>query len=160
MVSRKILQELSFETEEAVDGKDALEACKRKVPDAVLLDWNMPVMDGLIALAPNLKVDPYVKLIIASTLTGHNADISLRALRAGAADYIPKPTIREISSGAGFRRDLLLKVRALGAGRRPGAGRVGGSFLARRVNRVSAFPIVVLGSTVVLRQAGSSPPTS
>ena len=47
MVARKILQALNFETEEAVDGKDALEACKRKMPEAILLDWNMPVMDGL-----------------------------------------------------------------------------------------------------------------
>ena len=47
MVARKILQELEFETIEAADGQQALDECKSKFPDAILLDWNMPVMDGL-----------------------------------------------------------------------------------------------------------------
>ena len=47
MVARKILEELSFETIEAADGQEALDACKQKLPDAVLLDWNMPVMSGI-----------------------------------------------------------------------------------------------------------------
>ena len=47
MVARKILEELEFETREAVDGQTALEACKTAMPDAVLLDWNMPVMNGI-----------------------------------------------------------------------------------------------------------------
>ena len=47
MVAKKILQELDFETVEAADGRKALNACKESMPDAVLLDWNMPVMNGL-----------------------------------------------------------------------------------------------------------------
>ncbi len=57
-----------------------------------MLDIEMPVMDGLTAL-PQLiaKRDPTLKVIMASTLTRRNADISLQALQAGAADYLPKP---------------------------------------------------------------------
>ena len=47
MVARKILQELEFKTEEAADGKEAMDACKNSMPDVVLLDWNMPVMSGI-----------------------------------------------------------------------------------------------------------------
>ena len=47
MVARKILQGLEFDTSEAADGREALDACKAQLPDAVLLDWDMPVMDGL-----------------------------------------------------------------------------------------------------------------
>ena len=47
MVARKILQGLDFDTSEAADGREALDACKAQLPDAVLLDWEMPVMDGL-----------------------------------------------------------------------------------------------------------------
>ena len=47
MVARKILKELDFDTTEAVDGKEALDACTNDMPDAILLDWNMPVMNGI-----------------------------------------------------------------------------------------------------------------
>lgn len=46
-VARRILEEMKFETSEAVDGKDALDKCRVGMPDAILLDWNMPVMSGL-----------------------------------------------------------------------------------------------------------------
>ena len=46
-VARRILEGMSFEITEAENGQDALNACTRRMPDAILLDWNMPVMDGL-----------------------------------------------------------------------------------------------------------------
>jgi two-component system chemotaxis response regulator CheY len=46
-VARRILEDLSFEITEAEDGAQALDACRREMPSAILLDWNMPVMDGL-----------------------------------------------------------------------------------------------------------------
>lgn len=62
-VARRILEGLEFQIVEAEDGEKALEACKSQLPDAVLLDWNMPVMDGydfLAQLAPDAgaAIDP------------------------------------------------------------------------------------------------------
>jgi two-component system chemotaxis response regulator CheY len=45
-VARRILEGLEFEISEAEDGEQALDACQRRLPDAILLDWNMPKMDG------------------------------------------------------------------------------------------------------------------
>ncbi len=87
--------------------------------DIIILDIEMPVMDGLTALPKLLDVDPEIKIIMASTLSTRNAEISIRALNAGAADYVPKPTSsREIRTGDEFRRALLAKVKALGEVRR------------------------------------------
>ncbi len=84
--------------------------------DVIILDIEMPVMDGLTALPLLLKADPNIKVIMASTLTKRNAEISLRALSAGATEYVPKPsTARELSGGENdFRRELLDKVKSLG----------------------------------------------
>lgn len=83
--------------------------------DVIILDIEMPVMDGLTALPLLLKADPNIKVIMASTLTKRNAEISLRALSAGATEYVPKPsTARELSGENDFRRELLDKVKNLG----------------------------------------------
>ncbi len=84
--------------------------------DVIILDIEMPVMDGLTALPLLLKADPNVKVIMASTLTKRNAEISLRALSAGATEYVPKPsTARDLSGGENdFKRELLDKVKNLG----------------------------------------------
>ncbi len=97
------------------NGEAALKALDRYTIDVVLLDIEMPVMDGMTALPLMLKKQPDLKVIMASTLTLDNADISLRALELGAIDYIPKPTAtRELSSGADFKRELVEKVTVLG----------------------------------------------
>ena len=101
------------------NGQMALSALERYDIEVIILDIEMPVMDGLTALPKLLKVDPDLQIIMASTLTLKNADVSMRALEAGAADYIPKPTSsREISGGPDFKHELIDKVRALGAARR------------------------------------------
>ena len=106
------------------DGEQALAALKRKSVDVVVLDIEMPVMDGMTALPKMLAQDPTVKVIMASTLTAKNAEISLQALSAGAADYIPKPTSTgALCSATDFNRELVSKVKALGfarRGKRPG----------------------------------------
>jgi len=93
--------------------------------DVIILDIEMPVMDGLTALPLLLKADPNIKIIMASTLTKRNAEISLRALSAGATEYVPKPsTARELSGGENdFRRELLDKVKNLGLVHRAVTGR-------------------------------------
>lgn len=101
------------------NGQMALNAMERHDVEVVILDIEMPVMDGLTALPLLLKVDPHLQVIMASTLTLKNADISLKALERGAADYIPKPTTsREISGGVDFKTHLVEKVRALATVRR------------------------------------------
>ena len=108
------------------NGELAVKAIARADVDVVILDIEMPVMDGLTALPELLRVKPGVKIIMASTLTRRNASYSLRALAAGACDYIAKPaSARELHSPDGFRHELLAKVKALadGADRRPKRGR-------------------------------------
>lgn len=100
------------------NGQLAVSQLSRSPVDVIVLDIEMPVMDGLTALPKLLEVDPGVKVIMASTLTLRNAEVSIRALELGAADYIPKPSAsRDISGGADFRRELLEKVRTFGEGR-------------------------------------------
>ena len=101
------------------NGQMAINALERYDIEVVILDIEMPVMDGLTALPLLLKIDPHLQVIMASTLTLKNADISLRALERGAADYIPKPTTsRELSGGVDFKTHLIEKVNALAAVRR------------------------------------------
>ena len=77
----------------------------RQDVEVVVLDIEMPVMDGLTALPLLLRAKPGIQVIMASTLTRKNADISMRAIGMGAADYIPKPTSRSELTGAdSFRR--------------------------------------------------------
>ncbi len=96
MVAKKILQELEFETPEAADGNEALNACKKSMPDAVLLDWNMPVMSG-IEFLKELRVLPGGDAPIVVFCTTEN-DIKhiQEAIEAGANEYIMKPFDSEI----------------------------------------------------------------
>ena len=85
--------------------------------DVVVLDIEMPVMDGITALPLLLRADPGLRIIMASTLTTRGADIALRALRLGAADYLPKPAVSAIADDS-FRRELVAKVKGLARLRR------------------------------------------
>ena len=81
----------------------------------MLLDIDMPDLDGLEALPLLLEKKRDLVVIMSSTLTRRNAEVSLKALALGAADYIPKPaTNREVTTSATFRRELIEKVRQLG----------------------------------------------
>jgi len=108
------------------NGQMAINTLQRQMIDVIVLDIEMPVLDGLSALPHLLNVDPNVKIVMASTLTAKNADISLRALKAGAADYIPKPSsTRELTSADDFKRELTEKVKALGMAARKADPRKG-----------------------------------
>jgi two-component system chemotaxis response regulator CheB len=96
------------------NGKLAVDQIRAAQVDVVVLDIEMPVMDGLAALPLLLRADPGVRVIMASTLTTRGADIALRALRLGASDYIPKPSSIRTVSDDGFKRELLEKVKGLG----------------------------------------------
>ena len=95
------------------NGKLAVEQMRTADVDVVVLDIEMPVMDGLTALPQLLRADPSVRVIMASTLTTRGAEIALRALRLGASDYVPKPSSIGTVSDDGFKRELLEKVKGL-----------------------------------------------
>lgn len=96
------------------NGQTAVMQIARHKPDVVILDIEMPVMDGLTALPKLLQADPGARIIMASTLTQKNAEISLEALQRGATDYIPKPLASQLQGSDNFRRDLLAKIAGLG----------------------------------------------
>jgi two-component system chemotaxis response regulator CheB len=102
-------------------GLDAVNQVERVNPDVAVLDIEMPDLDGISALPQLLARKRNLIVIMASTLTRRNAEISLKALSLGAADYIPKPeSTREIAAADIFKHDLIQKIRHLGANlRRP-----------------------------------------
>jgi two-component system, chemotaxis family, protein-glutamate methylesterase/glutaminase len=104
------------------NGQMAVVQAARKEMDVIILDIEMPVMDGLTALPKLQEVNPHARIIMASTLTQRNAAISLKALTLGATDYIAKPTTDKLNASEEFRRDLIHKVIALGQRKKPAPG--------------------------------------
>ena len=103
-------------------GRETIAWFDKNDADIVLLDIEMPDLDGITALPLLLQKKRDLTVIMVSTFTRRSAEISLRALSLGAADYIPKPeSTREVTTSISFRRELLEKVRALGHRRRPSA---------------------------------------
>ena len=96
MVAKKILQELKFETPEAADGQEALDSCKSSMPDAVLLDWNMPVMDGLQFLKELRQLPGGDSPVVVFCTTENDIEHIQQAIEAGANEYIMKPFDSEI----------------------------------------------------------------
>jgi two-component system, chemotaxis family, protein-glutamate methylesterase/glutaminase len=97
-------------------GLEAVNQLERINPDVAVLDIEMPELDGLSALPRLLAKKRDLVIIMASTLTRRNAEISFKALSLGAADYIPKPeSTREASAADIFHHDLIQKIRHLGA---------------------------------------------
>ena len=95
-IARRILEEMDFQIIEAEDGEQALKACKRAMPTAVLLDWNMPVMDGyeFMCHLRRLPGGDVPKVVFCTTENG--MDHISRALHGGANEYIMKPFDKEI----------------------------------------------------------------
>ncbi len=115
------------------DGQMAVNALARHPVDVIVLDIEMPVMDGLTAIPKLLAVNPAVRIIINSTLSIKNAEVSLRAIELGAADHVAKPTAREISGALSFKDDLIAKITVHGVASRAGSAR-------RRGETVAASP--------------------
>ena len=95
-VVASLFRELQFEVAEAQNGKSAVERCKQNAPDIVMLDWNMPVMDGITCLkelrAMNMPKRP---IVVMCTTESQMAKIQ-EALVVGADEYIMKPFDRDV----------------------------------------------------------------
>jgi two-component system chemotaxis response regulator CheY len=95
-VARRILEGLDFHITEAENGEKALEACRDSLPDAVLLDWNMPVMDGYDFLRNLRQMPGGNKPKVVFCTTENDVAHIARALHAGANEYIMKPFDKDI----------------------------------------------------------------
>ncbi|UTD27889.1 chemotaxis response regulator protein-glutamate methylesterase [Bradyrhizobium sp. WD16] len=117
MISRWIDAEPDLRVAASVrTGLEAVQTLERANPDVVVLDIEMPDLDGISALPQLLAKKRDLVVIMASTLTRRNAEISFKALSLGAADYVPKPeSTREAGAADTFKRDLLFKIRQFGA---------------------------------------------
>jgi two-component system, chemotaxis family, chemotaxis protein CheY len=95
-IARRIVEAMNFAVIEAEDGSKALEVCKQRFPDAILLDWNMPVMDGyeFIGHLRRMPGGDAPKVVFCTTENG--MDHIARALEAGANEYIMKPFDKDI----------------------------------------------------------------
>lgn len=116
MLSRIIEEEPGLSVIASVgDGERALKSLERHEVDVVVLDIEMPKMDGLTALPKIIEMAPGIQVLMASTLTLRNAKVSMQAMELGAADYIAKPSSSgELRSAADFRREFVEKVKSLG----------------------------------------------
>jgi len=117
MISRWIGAEPDMEVSASLrTGLDAVNQIERIKPDVAVLDIEMPELDGISALPQLLAKKRDLVIIMASTLTRRNAEISFKALSLGASDYIPKPeSTREATAAETFHHDLIQKIRHLGA---------------------------------------------
>lgn len=101
------------------NGREAIERLDQTKPDVVVLDIEMPELDGISTLPRLLERRRDLIVIMASALTRDHAEVTLKALALGAADYIPKPTTDGgVMTSASFRHELIEKISALGQRRR------------------------------------------
>ncbi len=98
----------------AGNGETALSLLERMQVDVVLLDIEMPIMDGQAALPLILKKDPAISVIMASSLTHENAILAMRCLQMGATECIAKPSSAEMQASNSFQESLVIKIRAAG----------------------------------------------
>ncbi|MCD8497078.1 MAG: response regulator [Alphaproteobacteria bacterium] len=95
-VARRIVEDLGFSCSEAEDGQQAYDACKIQMPDAILLDWNMPVMSGIEFLEKLRQMENGQTPKVVFCTTENDISHIQRAIQAGANEYIMKPFDSEI----------------------------------------------------------------
>ncbi len=144
----------------AVNGRQALTLAAQTRPDVIVLDIEMPEMDGLSALPHLLRAAPGARVLMSSTLTRRNADVSMRALQLGAADYVAKPdSHRGLTGSDDFKRELVAKIVALGGarkGRSGGAARIAAASAAESAARAPGQTLPA--GAIKLRPASSQKP--
>ncbi len=95
-VARRILEGMDFQITEAEDGEAAIEACREQLPDAILLDWNMPKLEGFDFLRVLRRLPGGDRPKVVFCTTENDVAHIARALHAGANEYIMKPFDRDI----------------------------------------------------------------
>ena len=90
-VASRIIRDLSFEIDEAGDGSEALRKCREKMPDAILLDWNMPTMNGIDFLRALRREDNGKDPVVVFCTNENDPEHIGEAIRSGADEYIMKP---------------------------------------------------------------------
>src|ERR1700751_2124311 len=117
LISRWVNAEPDMEVAASLrTGLEAVNQLDRIKPDVAVMDIEMPELDGISALPQLLAKKRDLIVIMASTLTRRNAEISFKALSLGASDYIPKPeSTREPAAADIFHHDLIQKIRSFGA---------------------------------------------
>jgi two-component system chemotaxis response regulator CheB len=137
-------------------GLDAVNQVERVDPDVAVLDIEMPELDGISALPLLLAKKRNLIIIMASTLTRRNAEISFKALALGASDYIPKPeSTREATAAETFHHDLIQKIRSLGAKVRRSPPAPARPPLAPSLERSPRLPLAPVAQPQLLRRAFS-----
>src|SRR5215213_7561329 len=152
------------------NGREAIERLDHARPDVVVLDVEMPELDGISTLPKLLERRRDLSVIMASALTRDHAEVTLKALSLGAADYIPKPAAEGgVMTSMTFQRELIEKIRALGVRRRkrplplyprravnPALRRLGGS--VQRTVKWRTAPAEAEQSPIKLRPFSVMPP--
>lgn len=90
-VAVRVIRDLSFNVREAADGQEALSLCREDMPDAILLDWNMPVMNGLDFLRALRREENGKKPLVVFCSIENDAEHINEAIRSGADEFIMKP---------------------------------------------------------------------
>jgi two-component system chemotaxis response regulator CheY len=111
-IARRILEAMGFQVIEAADGEQALDICKRGLPEAVLLDWNMPVMDGYEFLGHLRQLSGGDQPKVVFCTTENDIDHIARAIHGGANEYIMKPFDKDIVT-AKFQQVGLIELETL-----------------------------------------------
>jgi len=105
-ILKHMLGALQFETSEAGNGQEALDCCRRSMPDAILLDWTMPVVGGIDCLQALRQLPGGEKPVVLYCITENDVLEIFKAMRAGADDILLKPfdrgMLRQKLSSAGL----------------------------------------------------------
>lgn len=132
----------------ASNGREAVEMIRNRpnLAEVMVLDIEMPLMDGLTALPLLHASAPDLRVIIASTLTTRGAATTMEALRLGALDYVPKPSAASLAGDVAFQRELLTKV--IGLGRRSMESALGSKGVVLRLGAAAPKPrLLAIGSS-------------
>ncbi len=106
-VASRILKDLKFVTKEAENGQEAIDRCRVNMPDAILLDWNMPVMDGLDFLKELRKEPSGDKPVVVFCTAERDVLKITQALDAGADEYVMKPFDSDIIESKFYQAGLI-----------------------------------------------------